>query len=106
MQNRMKIDGGKNLGGAILKFERSRNPCSIFGSFSRFNDRGGRLGHFRALVQFHDAHIWNFPTKGLEVAALLIAFFKENGLPRVSSQVARSGENNVTGAVSNHDAAA
>jgi hypothetical protein len=102
----MKIDGGKNLGGAILEFERSGNPFSFFGSFAWFNDGGRRLGHFRALVQFYDAHIWNFPAKGFEVTALLVTFFKENGLARVGSQVARSRKKNITGAVRNHDAAA
>jgi hypothetical protein len=107
MQNRMKIGGGKkSLSGAIFELERPGNRFRFFGGFAWLRDGGGRPGNFGTFVQFHDAYIRNFPTKSLKVPALLITFFKEDGLARVGSQIASSGQNNVPSAVCHHDAAA
>src|ERR1700722_7172995 len=77
-ENRMKIgegtemQGRKSLSGAILEFERAGLPRGLGGSFARFTYRCGRLGNFRALVQFHDARIGNLPAESLDAALLLV----------------------------------
>jgi hypothetical protein len=96
----------ERLGGAVLEFEGARLPSRLFGGFPGFLYRRGRPRNFRALFQLDDAGVGDLPAEGLYIALLLVALFQEDGLPGVGGQIAGCGQDNVPGAVSDHDATA
>src|SRR5450759_2220090 len=92
------------LGGAILECERVGLPRGLDGGFPGLVYGRGWPGNFRALIQLNNAGIGDFPTEGLYTAMLLVALFQEDGLARVGGQIAGRGQDNVSGAISHHDA--
>ena len=72
----------------VLKLQRIALPRRFGGGFPGFVYARGRPGNFRALVQLDDGGVGDFPAEGLDLALLPVALFQENGLPRVSGQLA------------------
>src|SRR5579863_6061108 len=100
------VRGRKTLGGADLRFEAVALQRGFRCSFPDLLHRSAGTRNLGALLQIHDAGVRDFAAKGLGVALLLVALFQEDGLPGVSRQVARGGQNDVSGAVRDHDTAA
>ena len=64
--------------GIQVQLERSALRGTFVTSPARFVHRRGRPGNFRALIQFENAWVGDFPPEGPDVALLLVTLFEED----------------------------